>query len=329
MFSKLFVMGLAALSVAPAVVSVPVALFESNKMELAKDLHNFHARHTHKGKHHAASKHHTASTPSKLSVTSTGGNYTSGTIVSGFAAANTTADDCSDNNDAATPNAQPATTVSNSTAAASTPADDEGCDGEDGADTSPEDAGAQNDTSDDCSGDSNDSTPAAPATNMGYGSSASSSASASATVAAATLNPTTTTTATTTSTTSASTPSSTPQKTTPTVANVASGGAKYTGKATFYTQNGVAGACGQKHPDSALIGAMNKSMYESPMKGSVSSWCGKSVKITNTDNGKSVTVLIADECPDCAHGSIDMSTGAFNKIGNPATGVLPISWTVV
>jgi expansin (peptidoglycan-binding protein) len=58
--------------------------------------------------------------------------------------------------------------------------------------------------------------------------------------------------------------------------------------------------------------------------------CGKSVHITNTANGKSVTVVVADECPTCANPeSIDLSTGAFDRIGDPATGVLQIEWEFV
>jgi expansin (peptidoglycan-binding protein) len=58
--------------------------------------------------------------------------------------------------------------------------------------------------------------------------------------------------------------------------------------------------------------------------------CGKSVHITNTANGKSVTVVVADECPTCENAnSIDLSTGAFNMIGAASTGVLPIEWEFV
>merc|ERR1711939_449780 len=58
--------------------------------------------------------------------------------------------------------------------------------------------------------------------------------------------------------------------------------------------------------------------------------CGKTVKVTNTANGKSVVATVADMCPSCASsGSLDLSTGAFDVIGAQDTGVLPISWDFV
>ncbi|KAG8978260.1 hypothetical protein FRB94_014117 [Tulasnella sp. JGI-2019a] len=92
----------------------------------------------------------------------------------------------------------------------------------------------------------------------------------------------------------------------------------YTGKATYYYQYGVAGACGQYNSDSALIAAMNSAQYPGT--------CGKSIVVTNTANGKSVTAVVEDLCPGCAANSVDLSVGAFTAIGDEATGVLPITW---
>ncbi len=56
--------------------------------------------------------------------------------------------------------------------------------------------------------------------------------------------------------------------------------------------------------------------------------CGKSVHVTNTDNGHTITVIVADECPTCSGpNSIDFSTGAFNQLGDASKGVLPIEWS--
>lgn len=42
---------------------------------------------------------------------------------------------------------------------------------------------------------------------------------------------------------------------------------------------------------------------------------------------KSVTAIVADECPGCSTAdSLDLSTGAFDAIGDEDTGVLSISW---
>ncbi|KAM0753881.1 barwin-like endoglucanase [Meredithblackwellia eburnea MCA 4105] len=93
-----------------------------------------------------------------------------------------------------------------------------------------------------------------------------------------------------------------------------------TGQATWYTQDGNPGACGNYNSDSALIVALQSQLYSQ-------SYCGKTVVITNTANGKSVTATVADECPGCATKySLDLSTGAFDSIGSADTGVLSISW---
>jgi expansin (peptidoglycan-binding protein) len=58
--------------------------------------------------------------------------------------------------------------------------------------------------------------------------------------------------------------------------------------------------------------------------------CGKSVQITNTANGKTVTVTVADECPTCNNAnSIDLSHGAFGMIADYSQGEVPISWKFV
>ncbi|KAG8876715.1 hypothetical protein FRB98_007087 [Tulasnella sp. 332] len=98
-------------------------------------------------------------------------------------------------------------------------------------------------------------------------------------------------------------------------------GPTFTGKATYYFQSGVAGACGQVNPDTALIGAMNAAQYPGT--------CGESVVVTNTQNGKFVTIRIEDLCPGCAANSLDLSVAGFGAIGAEADGVLPIVWHTV
>jgi rare lipoprotein A (peptidoglycan hydrolase) len=61
--------------------------------------------------------------------------------------------------------------------------------------------------------------------------------------------------------------------------------------------------------------------------GNASPLCGKQVVITNTQNGKTVTVTVADDCPTCSGGnSIDLSVAAFKAIADESQGVVPISW---
>jgi len=97
------------------------------------------------------------------------------------------------------------------------------------------------------------------------------------------------------------------------------------GVATFFYQNGQFGACGQKHQDTDFIAAIDGARYGN--LGAVSSLCGKQVKITNTQNQKTVTVTIEDACPTCDNSnSIDLSVGAFEAISDLNTGEVPISW---
>jgi len=100
------------------------------------------------------------------------------------------------------------------------------------------------------------------------------------------------------------------------------------GQATFFYQGGAAGACGQVHSDNDLICAMDQARYGN--SGNASPLCGKQVKITNTQNGKTVTVTVADDCPTCLNSnSIDLSVAAFKTIADESQGVAPISWSFV
>ncbi|KAK4703771.1 hypothetical protein P7C70_g2446, partial [Phenoliferia sp. Uapishka_3] len=98
-------------------------------------------------------------------------------------------------------------------------------------------------------------------------------------------------------------------------------GSTYSGKATYFYQEGGTGACGAVNVDSAKIVAIQSAFY-------TESLCGKTVVITNTANSKTVTATVADECPGCSSKySLDLSTGAFDSIGDEDTGVLDISWS--
>ncbi|GAA5867695.1 hypothetical protein JCM3774_003379 [Rhodotorula dairenensis] len=102
----------------------------------------------------------------------------------------------------------------------------------------------------------------------------------------------------------------------------ASSSGTYSGQATFFYQDGNAGACGTTHSDSERIIALQTEMFGS------GGFCGKTVTITNTDNGKSVTATVADECPGCSSSaSLDLSTGAFDAIASEDAGQVPISWS--
>ncbi|CAM0136500.1 unnamed protein product [Umbelopsis sp. WA50703] len=107
-----------------------------------------------------------------------------------------------------------------------------------------------------------------------------------------------------------------------------SGSQSFSGIGTWFipaTEGGSQGACGPFESNSELIGALNAPQYGDMSE--KSSWCGKKVKVTS--GGKSVIITINDACPECAHGSIDLTQAAFEKLGNLVTGVLDITWSVV
>ncbi|GAA5942799.1 RlpA-like double-psi beta-barrel domain-containing protein [Sporobolomyces koalae] len=103
------------------------------------------------------------------------------------------------------------------------------------------------------------------------------------------------------------------------------GSSTFKGEATYFFQGGQAGACGNVNPDSAYIVALDYRLYGNV--DAVSKYCGKSLTIKNTDNGKTVVATVADACPTCSSKySLDLSEGAFGQIGDYDTGILPIEW---
>ncbi|WVQ73448.1 hypothetical protein IAR50_003020 [Cryptococcus sp. DSM 104548] len=96
------------------------------------------------------------------------------------------------------------------------------------------------------------------------------------------------------------------------------------GRATFYTVTGTGSACEVTVTDEDFIVALNKPQYTSTSN----HYCGETVTITNTDNGNVQTAVVADECPECKWGSLDMSPALFSALadGDFDLGVFPISW---
>jgi hypothetical protein len=99
------------------------------------------------------------------------------------------------------------------------------------------------------------------------------------------------------------------------------------GFATWFTQNGVAGACGTVHSDSDLIAALDYRTYGD--LSSQSSYCGQKIRVTW--QGKSVDVVVADACPTCNNAaSVDLSQGAFESLADLSVGQLDdITWETI
>lgn len=56
---------------------------------------------------------------------------------------------------------------------------------------------------------------------------------------------------------------------------------------------------------------------------------GTMVKVTNLNNGEEVIVKINDRGPYHSSRALDLSKAAFDEIGNPASGKIPIEYEVV
>lgn len=99
------------------------------------------------------------------------------------------------------------------------------------------------------------------------------------------------------------------------------------GHLTWFTQNGVAGACGTVHSDSDFIAALDTAVYGDT--GVQSSYCGKTIRITW--QGNSVDVIVADACPTCDNAaSVDLSEAAFQALAPLSTGLLTdATWTLL
>ncbi|PCH38005.1 barwin-like endoglucanase [Wolfiporia cocos MD-104 SS10] len=123
-------------------------------------------------------------------------------------------------------------------------------------------------------------------------------------------------------------PSSTSTSATSTLETTSDSEVYTDGYATYFYQNGVAGACGTVHSDYDMIAAIDQDRYGN--SGAVSALCGQKVKITNPANGNTVTVTIADDCPTCRNSdSIDLSVGAFEQIADLSEGIVSIDWEFV
>ncbi|KAH7913975.1 RlpA-like double-psi beta-barrel-protein domain-containing protein-containing protein [Hygrophoropsis aurantiaca] len=92
----------------------------------------------------------------------------------------------------------------------------------------------------------------------------------------------------------------------------------HTGRGTWFDVG--LGACGENNVNSDSIVAISSAIYGNGGN------CGQYVHVTNTANGKSAYGMTRDECPSCSSGSLDMSPGLFEQIGDLGTGVLEISW---
>ena len=91
-----------------------------------------------------------------------------------------------------------------------------------------------------------------------------------------------------------------------------------TAQATYYIPPpGSSGACSLLNVDGLTTAITSRRWM-----GSVH--CGECLNVTGPLG--STIVKVTDLCPDCDHSDLDLSKGAFAKIGVISDGVIPISW---
>lgn len=93
----------------------------------------------------------------------------------------------------------------------------------------------------------------------------------------------------------------------------------HSGSATWYNASGP-GACSFSNKDT-LVAALNRNDYNR------SQACGAFVNVVGPRGD--VTVMVADICPGCSDGSLDLSKQAFKKIAKLSDGRVKIQWRFV
>ncbi|KAL7334287.1 hypothetical protein PS15p_203074 [Mucor circinelloides] len=96
------------------------------------------------------------------------------------------------------------------------------------------------------------------------------------------------------------------------------------GKGTFFAPN--RGSCGWKNTKNDLIVAVNaKDMANKKHKSDENPNCGRMVEIVNA-SGDKVKAQVADTCPECSKGDLDLSPAAFIKLAPFKQGIVKIRW---
>jgi len=92
------------------------------------------------------------------------------------------------------------------------------------------------------------------------------------------------------------------------------------GRATYYAAG--QGACGWRNTPGDFIVALNEGQFGGG-RGSTAQ-CGRSLTIRY--GGQSVVATVADCCPGCPYGALDMTEGLFNQFAGLGAGVFYMDW---
>ncbi|KAM0206019.1 hypothetical protein ACHAPA_012348 [Fusarium lateritium] len=95
------------------------------------------------------------------------------------------------------------------------------------------------------------------------------------------------------------------------------------GQATWYHQNGESGECGGVYRDDELVVALDYRRFDRSL-------CGRKIRVTNSSNGRTVDVTVVAACPTCVNSnSLDMSVGAFSRVGSLSDGAYDVTWSYI
>jgi len=89
------------------------------------------------------------------------------------------------------------------------------------------------------------------------------------------------------------------------------------GEGTYYDADGT-GNCSFDASTDLMVAAMNGVDYNT------AAWCGACLEVTGPSGA--VVVRIVDQCPGCAHGDLDLSPQAFERIAPLSAGRVAITW---
>ena len=96
---------------------------------------------------------------------------------------------------------------------------------------------------------------------------------------------------------------------------------EHQGKATFYDLSGMGNCSYPSAPADDLFVALGPAEY------SGAAACGTYLDVTGPKG--TVRVKVADSCPECAAGHLDLSHTAFKRIGAEIAGIIPITYQTV
>ncbi|KAJ2707246.1 hypothetical protein FB645_000923 [Coemansia sp. IMI 203386] len=104
-----------------------------------------------------------------------------------------------------------------------------------------------------------------------------------------------------------------------------SSGETFSGDGTYFTPG--LGSCGLTNTDDDLIVAINAPQYGETANPNNAPVCNKCI-LAKGPKGE-VKVTVTDRCPVCAHGDLDFSPSAFEKIADFDEGRVAITWSFV